>query len=391
MNKLFVVLVLLLAASMLYPADSCAVKYELVQFNPSFNPPPGVFSGGRSQATGMILSHIRSNFDFAGTTIQVVSTVGATNAGDQVNTIRYVGSNSTAFISSRLGRPYTSACWGCQFRSSPQTGFVFGGEFNSDPAMNNSSAYARAAGATGAHEAGHGLNATHTTGGSDKMKKGSTGTEKAVTERDFTPGNTARILSAVRAGTAAPKKVATKERITCVFAHNELGVGPPPSIPWWEDPFTMRLDYLMDNFDFEFGYINHVDNFILLGPEVGGLAEIRGGGDYEFAVRSVVDPTQVFAISDWGFSNVTGTIIPPEESVAPVVAEPYFNAMMLDFFTPMGSVHVDVYAEGMNGFLKPPISGGIPTLQHWGMILLLLILMGFAVYRIRMKAVRARA
>ncbi|MFH1754677.1 MAG: hypothetical protein ABIA59_03140 [Candidatus Latescibacterota bacterium] len=378
--------VLMLALGMIFPTDGHAIKYELVQFDPNFQPPPGVFSGGRPQATGMILSHIRSNFDFAGTTIQVVTSVGATGAGDQVNTIRYIPSNSTGYISGRLGRPYTSACWGCQFRSRPGTGFVFGSEFNADPAMNNSSAYARAAGATGAHEAGHGLNASHTTGGSDKMKKGSTGTEKAATDRDFTTGNQARMLSAVRAGTAAPAG-GGKERITCVFSHNETSWDPTIK---WEDPFTMVLDYLIDTPDWQLGFINHVGEFILIGGEMSGLAQIRGGGDYEFAVRSVLDPLMVCPISTYGASLVAGPLNNPEDAVVPLVDEPYFGQLLMDFMTPMGAVHVELFAEGKNGFLKPP-PGEIPTLQHWGMILLLLILMGFAVYRIRIKASRVRA
>lgn len=384
---LFVSLVLVLSVVMLYPVDSCAVKYELVQFDPGWQPPAGVFSGGRSQATGMILSHIRSNFSFAGTTIQVVTQLGATNAGDQVNTIRYIGSNSTSYISGRLGRPYTSAAWGCNFGGSPGTGFVFGSEFNSDPdASNNSAGYARAAGATGAHEAGHGLNATHTTGGSDKMKVGSTGAEKANTERNFTPANRARMISAVRAGTAAPKTKG-KESVTLVYSHDRLDLDPTRKL---EDRLGMLVwTYIPADFEsWDFGYITHTGDFLLLleGGAPEGVVEMRAGTSYDFAIRSRLDPTQVFPLSDWGASLPAGIAQNPDDAIYPVVTEPYTNQMFLDFNTPMGALHLELMAEGTNGFYKEPEQ--IPTLQHWGMILLLLVLMGFAIYRIRMRAIR---
>lgn len=375
---------IVLAVAVFYPVNSYGVKYELVQFDPNWQPPPGVFSGGRSQATGMIMSEIRSNFGFAGSTIRVVSQVGATNAGDQVNTIRYLPSNSTSFIGRRMGRSYTSACYGCNWPSRPATGFVFGSQFN-DPAFNNSSAYARAAGQTGAHEAGHGLNASHTTIMTEKMKDGSTPGQKAGTKRHFSPGNQERMTSAVRAGGSHPA-TGGKESVTLVFSHDELGRDPLETL---EDPFTMVVEFVNSNSAWQLGYMNDVGEFTPLTALPTGTFQLKGGRSFEFAVRNVMDPSQVFTLSASGAAIMSGMLQDPANALVPLMSDPYFSQVMMDFLTPMGPVHMELYAQGTNGFAKIPQV--IPTLQYWGMILLLLILMGFAIYRLRVHACKAKA
>jgi hypothetical protein len=284
-----------------------------------------------------------------------------------------------------MGRAYTSACYGCNWPDRPATGFVFGSSFNGDPAFNNSSAYARAAGQTGAHEAGHGLNATHTTNNTEKMKSGSTPGQKAGTNRHFSPGNQERMLSAVRAGGSHPA-TGGKESVTLVFSHDELYRDPLETL---EDPFTMVVEFVNFNPAWQLGYMNTAGAFIPLTGLSTGTFQLKGGRGFEFAVRNVMDPTMVYTLSASGAAIMAGLMHDPSHALVPLMTSPYFSQVMLDFFTPLGPVHMELYAQGTNGFAKIPQD--IPTLQYWGMILLLLIIMGFAIYRLRARTSEARA
>lgn len=381
---ILIVIAIMLAFAVFYPVNSYGVKYEIVQFDPNYQPPAGVFSGGRSQMTGMIMSEIRSNFAFAGTTIRVVSQVGATNAGDQVNTIRYLPSNATSFIGGRMGRAYTTACYGCNWPSRPATGFVFGSSFNGNPAFNNSSGYARAAGQTGAHEAGHGLNASHTNINTEKMKAGSTGAQKAGTPRHFSPGNQSRMLSAVRSGGSHPA-TGGKESVTLVFSHDEI---ERDLLETLEDPFTMIVEFVNMNPDWNLGYMNEAGEFIQLTALPSGTFQLKGGRGFEFMIRNAMDPSLVYSLSTSGAALMAGAPRNPSDALVPLMSTMYFGQANLDFTTPFGPVHMELFAEGTNGFAKIPQQ--IPTLQHWGMILLLLVLMGFAIHRLRVRTLRAR-
>jgi hypothetical protein len=386
-----VALLTILGLAFLVPGPARAIKYEVVVFDPNWQPPPGVYSGGRAQATGAILDHIQSNFAFAGTTIQVGSQAPAsTGANDRVNTVKFIPSNSTAFFSHHGDDDWKTAAWGVTYDN--ETHYVFGGDFNKAAALNNSSAYTRAAAGTAAHELGHGLNATHTGNKSDKRCSAASAAEKAGTNRDFTDGNQARMKAAASAGGAVPGHRG-KESITIVYSQLPTTADP---LEIQEEKWYVNVTFEILSAEWDFGYLNAAGNFIDLG-DIDSFFDVQlfGGVAYEFAVRNKADETAIYALSTSGQANLGGALYPPELAVAPPMSPadaPYFGQANLIFNTMMGPVQVFLSAEGPNnGFAKLQSNSNIPVLQNWGMILLVLILLAFAAYRIHSRMKRAVA
>ena len=386
----YVLLLTILGLVFMAPAPAQAIKYEVVVFDPNWQPPPGVYSGGRAQATAAILDHIQSNFAFAGTTIQVGSQAPAsTGANDRVNTVKFVPSNSTAFFSHRGDADWKTAAWGVTYGKDEH--YVFGSNFNNSPALNNSSAYTRAAAGTAGHELGHGLNASHTGIMSEKMCSAATAGEKAATDRNFSPGNQARMKSAASAGGAAPG-ARGKESITVVYSQLPATADP---LKIQEEKWYVNATFEILNSQWDFGYLNTAGNFIVLG-DIDSFFDVQlfGGVTYEFALRNKLDPTNIYALSTSGQAVLSGLAYPPEQAVAPPMSPadgPYFGQVDLIFNTMMGPVPVTMFAGTGNGFAKLQLYSNIPVLQNWGMILLVLILLAFAAYRIRTRTKKAVA
>ncbi|NIM20160.1 MAG: IPTL-CTERM sorting domain-containing protein [Candidatus Latescibacteria bacterium] len=393
-----VFLFLLFLSSVMIPTAAQAIKYEVVVFDPNFQPPPGVFSSGRSQATRMILDHIRSNFSWADTTVQVgTSAPPSTGANDAVNTVKILDSYSTSYFSHRGDADWQTEAWGVTYGDDEH--YAFGRDFNSSApfqSANASNEYARGMGGTIAHELGHGLNATHTGNMSDKMCSAATAGEKAITDRSFTLANQARMRSAANAGGAAPAGGRGRERVTVVYSHLPPGVDPTIK---QEDKWYVNVTIEMLDPAYDFGYINSAGNFIRL-EDIDSFFDVQlfGGVTYEFALRDKLDITAVYPLSHYGEAIPGGMVFPPTEAVAPILDDLYFGEMDLWFEIPTGPmesaptvpVNVHLSTEGNNGFVKLPYTQ-IPMLQHWGMVLLALILIGFAIYRIRARTAKSAA
>lgn len=363
-----------------------AVVNIVVEFDPAWEPPPGVFSGGRAQATSAILSQIRSKYGWAGTTVQVGPTGGTNNI-----TIKYVPTHASSYINSmgakQFGtkwKPFTGGAAGLWdfFAAHPNTGWVFGCEDNFTE-FNDSVKYPRAAGTIGAHEAGHGLGGTHVV---DCVMKGTfTPADLANTVHEIDGPNRTRMLSNARAGNVVHVDwTVGKADITMVYA-NEFPEPLPEEV--LKDPFCVKAYYELEHPDYEFGYVNDNGSFI---PGLGGEILGAGGGVYDFAVRSRLDLTEVVTASDAG--EITYLMpMPPDMAVIPVLSEEYFAQVQIMFMTSMGPVNAFLWADPNNGFIQAEAAGSIPTVSTWGMIALCVLVLAFGGYRLWQRKARLAA
>ena len=323
-----------------------------------WSPPPGINS---SALKSDIMNRVRSNFDFAGTAVNVVS--NCNTPGD----ISIVVSN----------RRTDDKAWGEVVNGT--RGVAWGGEFNTGlPAegFTNVTTFGRAISGTIAHEAGHLLNATHVVSNFEaKMQKCSDVAEKALTDRHFTPANQSNILRSAAGFGAAGAKEGSVMMIR--------GVGSA-SVPGHEDS-NVDVMIHVDNQSvepIEFGYIDNGGGFVSFFdiPPVDlcdRAATFYPGEVVEFAIRA--DGGLIYSMASDAEVDFAGPIT-PEMSYEPILGEQYWAAANA-FFLPIpvtATIHVspDFAGDGLTMFQET----GVPALDELTVVMLSLILAGYVLY-----------
>ena len=385
-TSLGLVVALLLSGAVLLGVSTtpcAAVVNIVVKFDPGWEPPAGVFPGGRAQATSAILSQIRSKYGWAGTTVQVGPTGGTNNI-----TIKYVPTHASSYINSMGTKQFGTAwrhlsihaagLWD-YFKDHPNTGWVFGCEDNFTE-FNDTVKYPRAAGTLGAHEAGHGLGGTHVP---DCVMRGTfTPTDLANNNHTIDGPNRSRMISNARKGNVVHVDwTVGRADIALVYA-NEFPEPLPDEV--LKDPFCVKAYYELENPQYEFGYVNDNGDFI---PGLGGEIPGAGGGVYDFALRNRLDLTEVVTASEAGVITYLMPL-PPDLAVIPVLSEEYFAQVQIMFMTGMGPVNVFLWADPNNGFIQTQAAGSIPTVSTWGMITLCVLVLAFGGYRMWQRKAR---
>jgi hypothetical protein len=357
-------LALLAVASIFVAQPSSAVVTLKVDFD-SWEPPAGMNS---SDVKSDIMNRVRSNFAALGTGVNVVS--NCNTPGD----ISIVVSN----------RRTDDRAWGETVNAT--RGIAWGGEFNTSlPAAgyNNVTTFGRAISGTIAHEAGHLLNATHTTIATSKMKISSSPAEKALTDRHFTAANVSNMTGAI-------PRFGSKKESSVMFVR---GVGSA-SVPGHEDS---NVDVVIEVNNgtpdpIEFGYIDDGEGFVSF-FDVSAIdlcvraATFYPGEVVEFAIRT--SPGDVYSMTDFG-NMVFGGPIPAPESYEPMLDEEYWQMVSFDFNAMgqavTGAISVDgsVQGDGMTQFKESQT--GVPTLNILTAILLSLVLAGYALYHFTRKS-----
>jgi hypothetical protein len=355
-GKSIAVLMLIGVALVFFVQPAAAIVTLKVDFD-SWEPPAGMNS---SDVKSDIMNRVRSNFAALGTGVNVVS--NCNTPGD----ISIVVSN----------RRTDDHAWGETVNGT--RGIAWGGEFNTSlPAAGHSAVaeFGRAISGTIAHEAGHLLNATHTTIATSKMKKSSSPTEKALTDRHFTVANVSNMSLTI------PGIGSKKEGSVMMIR----GVGSA-SVPGHEDSNVDVVIEVDNGFveDIAFGYINDEGGFVSF-FDISAIdlntraATFYPGEVVEFAMRTALG--DVYSVVDFASVSYFGPV-PAPQAYEPLMDVDYWQGFNFDFapagYPVSGAVSVDgsVPGDGMKEFQI----NGVPTLNVLTAIVLSLILAGYALY-----------
>ncbi len=366
--------ILLLVGALIFVAGDClAAKRVKLEFEPGWAP-----SGVDEASVGsQVVQRFQSHFSFAGGNMYVFTNCNTTSFDKKV----VIKDERHAPDDWVVGEHAVCA----------STNYVYGGTFksafNNTPAMMNSTSVARVIARTAAHEVGHHWGQDHPpndhSNTTNIMGRPGLG-ERVSTDAGFSSAQKTEMASYINSTKNKADAGGGDEfqTIATVFGEYE-----PTSGDIGDDAnhFTSLVNVEGDISVFEIGWMNPYGVFV---PKVQpGITtdaiSMFCGYQINFALR---DPAtgQIFTASDGhaviGFENA----IPPEVSSCPVVENPYYATLHVDF--PAQGVFITLDTMPTNptcGFIfvqdtYPETS----TVREWGILVLAALLIGYASWRL---------
>ena len=146
------------------------------------------------------------------------------------------------------------------------------------------------------------------------------------------------MTSSARAGSAAPGGKGKK--LIAVYSQ-ETSTAIPPEV--LKDLLWILIEAELLDPAWDFGHMSLLDEFVPdLVDNPYGTLRLAGGRGYEFAIRSKIDPTEIYRLSDFGEYVLGGPPVTAENAIIPVMTTDYFQNAQMFFFTPMGDVLVNL-------------------------------------------------
>lgn len=371
---------LLAAVLLLSPTDCPAGKNIKIEFEPGWAP-AGVDEGNLQD---QVVARLKSQFGFGGADVNV-----------------FTNNNTTTFHKKVIYKAARNGWTVGHHFVCKSTNYVYGGTFKTafanSPALLNSTAAARVYARTGAHEVGHHYGQDDKNGDAgDTMGRPGLG-PRVNTESGFSGAAKTEMMTYFRT-TDKNKADAT---VADAFMHPENIVAVFGNYP--EAPGEIIDDAncfnavvtITDATLYEFGWINIYGEFV---PkiQVGIPSEVVTmfcGYEMDIALRSE-ETGMIFPASEFAAPPLYMNPIPAPESSCPIVDEDYFGTVQIDF-PPLGvSVIMDALPlSPTSGFMRrgeeePP---GMPSVREWGVVILAMLLVGYAAWRLSRRLRTARA
>jgi hypothetical protein len=368
---------LLLAGILLFPSDCLAVKNIKIVFEPGWAP-AGVDEGNLQD---QVVARMRSQLGFGGTNVNI-----------------FTNNNTTSFHKEVIFKAARNGWVVGHHFVCKSTNYVYGGTFKTafanTPALLNSTAAARVYARTGVHEVAHHYGQDDDgTDPTDPMGRPGLGA-RVNTPATFKPAAQTEMMTYFRT-TARNKadanlkdELLTDESIIAVF-----GSYPEAEGEIIDDANCFNAEVTVSDPTYEFGWINIYGDFVPkiaegIGSEV---VTMFCGYQMDLALRNVLTG-QVFPASTSAAPPIYLNPIPAGESSCPIVDHEYYGRVQINFA--MGViVTMDTFTlNPTSGFIarKHTVSS-IPSVREWGVVILALLLIGYAVWRLSRKVRLAQA